>query len=268
MMDMELVRMYLKRYLGLTLVVGLLVGLTAGGLGIMFPEMSVNDASSVASSWPPMMKALFGDPLAGFTDIYAWLDLEIFHVTFWMVLGTLAAILASRIVAQEAELRTLDVLLCIPRSRSAILTSRLLGLSVLMVMAGLSVAAGCCAGIAVRGLPVDVNVIALSTAAGVLLTLVLANITLLVSIWIPRQIPAVAISMGAAGMLFFTEEMLIPIMPWLDRASFLNPFHWYDTGDILIRGMVSPWPLLVLLVMALGCGGLSLVTFTLRDAPA
>lgn len=267
-MDMELVRMYLKRYFGLALVVGLLVGLVAGGLGVMFPEMSINDANAVASSWPPVMKALFGDPLAGFTNIYAWLDLEIFHVTYWMILGTLAAILASRIVAQEAELRTLDVLLCIPRSRSMILTSRLLALSLLMIVAGLSVAAGCCAGIAIRGLPVDVNVIALSTLAGVLLTLVLANITLLISIWIPRQIPAVAISMGVAGMLFFIEEMLIPIMPSLDRISFFNPFHWYETGDILIRGVLSPWPLLILLLMALGCAGLSLVTFTLRDAPS
>lgn len=267
-MYLELVRMFIKRHIRLALGVGLLIGLLAGGMGVMFPDMAIDDAGSVASSWPPMMKTLFGDPLAGFTDIYAWLELEIFHVTLWMVMGTLASILASHIVAQEAEQKTLDVLLSIPLSRNMILTSRLLALSVLLMVTALPIAVGCCAAVAVRGFPLVVGSIVLSVTAGVLLSFVLATLTLLISIWNPHQISAAAIAMGIAGALFFIEEMLIPVMPWLDPVSYFNPFHWYNTSDILIRGILSPWPLLGLLAISSVCMLLSVVAFTTRDAPA
>jgi ABC-2 type transport system permease protein len=259
--------MFIKRHIRLALGVGMLVGCLAGGLGAMFPDMAVGDASSVASSWTPLMKALFGDPLAGFTNIYAWLDLQIFHVTLWMVFGTLASILASRIVAQEAEQKTLDVLLSIPLSRGMILTSRLLGLGVLLAMAALPVIAGCFVAVAVQELAVLLGLIVLSVTTCVLLSLVLAMMTLLISIWKPRQIPAVAIAMSIAGSLFFTEEMLVPVLPWLGSLSYINPFHWYNTGDILIRGILSPWPILGLLVISLVCMMFSIAAFTICDAP-
>jgi ABC-2 type transport system permease protein len=267
-MNLELARMFLKRHFSVALIVGLLVGVLAGGLGAMFPEMAAVDARSVAETWPPLMRHLFGDPFAGFTNIYAWLNLQVFHITLWTALGVLASILASRIVAWEAEKKTLDVLLSIPLSRAAILISRLLALILLTSMAALPIAAACGLAVAIRGVPLNIGAIVLATMEGVLLSLVLAAMALLISILIPRQTPAIAGAMGAAGMLFITNEVLIHVMPWLDYVSFLNPFHWYSAGDILIRGVFSPWPLLALSAMTMIYAVISILLFTIRDAPA
>ena len=267
-MDMELVGMFLKRHFRVALIVGLLVGVLAGGLGAMFPDMAPADAQSVAETWPPLMRNLFGDPFAGFTNIYAWLNLQVFHITLWTALGVLASILASRILAWEAEKKTLDVLLSIPRSRAVILISRLLALILLTTMSAVPIAVACGLVVAARGTAVKIGAIALSSMEGVLLSIVLATMTLLISILIPRQTPTIAGAMGAAGMLFLTEEVLVHALPWLDSVSFLNPFHWYAAGDILIRGELSLGPVLALSAISLIFCIISIIVFTFRDAPA
>lgn len=214
-----------------------------------------------------MMRELFGDPLAGFTNVYAWLELEVFHVTFWAVMVTLAAILASRIVAWEAEHRTLEVLLSVPQSRFAIVMSRWLAILLLLGLAALPVLVGSLTAVIALGLPLRANAIGLALGEGLLLSVVFASVALLVSMWVPRQIATVAATISLAAAGFLVETMLVPMVPALLPLSYVNPFHWYASADILVRGDFSAWPPLALAIMSAACIALSLAAFTARDIP-
>ena len=102
-----------------------------------------------------MMKDIFGDPIFGFTDIYGWLQLELFHITFWALFGIFAAFLASNIVAKEYESKTIDLLLSTPVSRTELVVNRLIGLIILLIIAILPTVIGCILGIATLNLEIN-----------------------------------------------------------------------------------------------------------------
>jgi ABC-2 type transport system permease protein len=267
-MAVELLLRFVGRNLRLCAFVGLGSGLLAFFLATIFPEMAEQDASSVSSSWPDLMKTLFGDPLLAFTSVYAWLNLQIFHITFWLIHGGLGALLAARILATEAEEKSLDILLSVPISRTHILTSRLAGLTVLSVLTALPVVAGCGLGIRTLGLSVHAEPLILATLSGVLLALVIAALTLCVSVWVPRQTHCIFLAMALVGLLFLLEEMLVELVPVLRGLAAANPFHYYGAAEILVHDSGAGWGPLVLLAMFLGLSAFSMVGFARRNIPA
>jgi ABC-2 type transport system permease protein len=267
-MAFELFLRFVGRNARLCALVGLGSGLLAFFLASIFPEMGQQDATSVSSSWPELMKSLFGDPLLAFTSVYAWLNLQIFHITFWLIHGGLGALLAARIVATEAEEKSLDILLSVPISRTRILTSRLFGLTLLSLLTALPVLAGCALGIWTRGLPVHVEPLILATLAGVLLALVMASLTLCVSVWVLRQTQSIFVALALVGLLFLLEEMLAELVPVLRGFSAVNPFHYYGAAEILVHDSEAGWGPVALLAMFLGLAAISVVGFARRDIPA
>jgi ABC-2 type transport system permease protein len=267
-MAVELFLRFLGRNARLCALVGLGSGLLAFFLATVFPEMGQQDATSVSSSWPELMKSLFGDPLLAFTSVYAWLNLQIFHITFWLIHGGLGALLAARILATEAEEKSLDILLSVPISRTHILTSRLAGLTMLSVLTAVPVVAGCGLGIRTLGLPVHAEPLILATLAGVLLSLVIASLTLCVSVWVLRQTQCIFAALALVGLLFLLEEMLVELVPALRGFSVVNPFHYYGAAEILVHGSGAGWGPVVLLSMFLGLAAFSVVGFARRDIPA
>jgi ABC-2 type transport system permease protein len=267
-MAVELFLTFVGRNSRLCAFVGLGSGLLTFFLATLFPELGQQDASAVSSSWPDMMKTLFGDPLFAFSDVYAWLHLEIFHITFWLIHGGLAALLASRILATEAEEKSLDILLSVPISRTRILTSRLAGLTLLSVLTALPVVAGCGLGIRALGLPVDAEPLILATLAGVLLALVMAGLTLCVSVWVPRQTHCIFLALALVAFLFMLEEMLVELVPVLRGLAAINPFHYYGAAEILVHDSGAGWGPLVLLTMFLALAAFSMLGFARRDIPA
>jgi ABC-2 type transport system permease protein len=267
-MSVELLLRFVGRNLRLCAFVGLGSGLLAFFLATLFPEMGEQDASAVSSSWPDLMKAMFGDPLFAFTNVYAWLHLEIFHITFWLVHGGLAALLAARILATETEEKSLDILLSVPISRTRILSSRLVGLTLLSLLTALPVLAGCALGIRALGLPVDAEPLLLATLAGVLLALVMGGLALCVSVWVSGQTHCIFFAMGLVGLLFMLEEMLAELVPLLRGLAPFNPFHHYGAAEILVHDSGAGWGPLVLLSMFLVLAALSMLAFARRDIPA
>lgn len=267
-MATELFLRFVSRNLRLCALVGAGSGLLAFFLATLFPEMALEDAASVSSSWPDLMKKLFGDPLLAFTNVYAWLYLEVFHITFWLVHGSLAAFLAARILATEVEEKTSDILLSVPISRTQILTSRLVALALLSLLAALPVVIGCALGIRAVGLTLHLAPLVLATCAGVLLSLVMAALTLLASVWVPRPTHCMFAALGLVGLLFLFDEMLVDLVPVFESAAALNPFHHYGVAEILVHDSGAgsgPW---VLLAMSLGLVALAMVSFARRDLPA
>jgi len=117
MINCELISMFIKRHFSISMITGLCAGVLVFFLAIIFPETNVQDAELISSNWPQIMKDLFGDPIYAFTNIYGWLHLEIYHITFWLIFGILASILASYIIAKEIEDKTMDILVSTPVSK-------------------------------------------------------------------------------------------------------------------------------------------------------
>jgi ABC-2 type transport system permease protein len=265
-MGAELFLAFVRRNFRLCALVGAGSGLLAFFLARLFPAMDPQDASAVSSGWPELMKAIFGDPLVAFTDVYAWLHLEVYHITFWLVHGGLAALLAARILAAEAEEKSLDILVSTPISRARILTSRLAALALLSALAALPVVAGTALGIQALGLGVDGRPLLLASVSGVCLALVMAGLTLCISVWVPRQIHCIFVAMGLVGLLFLLEEMRV-LVPALRSLSPVNPFHYYRASEILVHGSGAGWDPLALISMFLALAAVSIAGFTRRDIP-
>jgi ABC-2 type transport system permease protein len=267
MISSELFLRFLSRNLRLCTFVAAGSGLLAFFLATIFPEMDRAGAVAVATSWPPLMKKMFGDPLLAFTNVYAWLHLQVFHITFWLIYGGLASLLASRILAAEAEEKTLDILLSVPISRTGIVLSRLLALSLLSALSSIPVIVGCGLGIWALGIPLHLEPLILATSAGVLLALVMAALTLFASVWVPRQTHCILTVLGLVGLLFLLEEMLVELVPALRSVAVLNPFRYYGAAEILVHDAGAGWGPLVLFSIFLGLVAFSMVGFARRDIP-
>ncbi|HPO14810.1 MAG TPA: ABC transporter permease subunit [Candidatus Hydrogenedentes bacterium] len=266
-MNIELLKMFLLQHAKLTAAVGIGAGALSVFLMVLFPNMPSSDAALIAASWPEMVKELFGDPLRGFCDIHAWASLQMFHITYWVIYGCLAALLASCIIAKEIEGKTFDILLSCPIGRMELIVSRVVALFLLLAAAALPVFAGTSIGIMLKGLTPRLGDIFMATVDGLLLAFVCGALTLLVSVLLPNRILSVLSALAIFMALFFYEAMLVPLFPLLKRLSFMSLFHFYEADRILLDGTSS-----LTAPLALGCVSMALIAaavvlFRRRDIP-
>ena len=267
MINKELVRMFIRRHLILSLVVSIGSGVLALGLTLLFPDTHLEDAAKISMGWPQIMKDLFGDPIHAFTDIYGWLNLQVFQITFWAIFGVFASFLASNIVATEVERKTIDTLLSCSITRSEVIVSRLIGLAMILTLSIIPFFLGCFLGILILDQPLQVDAIGAACLAGLFLFLVVAATTLLISVYIPYQTTCLIITWGFFGFLFLFKEAITKLVPVLKNLAFLSPYHYYRTADILLRKtyFLSDW--VVLLCIFISFSSLAALYFSRRDIP-
>lgn len=265
MINRELIQMFFKRHLLISLIVGLCAGVISFFLAIIFPETNMQNAELISSSWPQIMKDLFGDPIYAFTNVYGWLYLQVYHITFWLIFGVLASILASYIVAKEIEDKTIDILLSTPVSRKEVILNRFIGIFMLLFISIIPTIAGSVLGIIMLNYSVNLGTLFSVSIIGFLLSLNFAVITLFVSICIPRQIFSIFISLSILGFMFLYEESLAAVIPFLDKFSFLSVFHYYRPENILIHHTDSVLDVIIMssICIVIMCG--SLLSFSKRD---
>ncbi|MBN2534200.1 MAG: ABC transporter permease subunit [Spirochaetales bacterium] len=261
----ELILNFLKRNSKLSLIVTIIMALIILLLVTIFPNMPADNAVNVSNSWPQIMKDLFGDPVYGFTDIYGWLYLQIFHITYWLAFGLLGAILAAHIVAKEVEENTIDILLSYPITRSSLVISRIITVTIIMIIVTIGMIFICAVGILIAGYPVYMILIIQVSLAGFLLSMIFVSISLFISIWAFQQTLSVFFTLGVMGFFFMYEEVLVKLHPFLDKLSFFNPFHYYQPGEILIHKSFSIRNSICMLAYFLFFFILSLLFFNRRD---
>jgi ABC-type transport system involved in multi-copper enzyme maturation permease subunit len=265
MINKELVWMFIRRHLTLSLVVAIGSGVLAFCLALLFPETHLEDAAKISRNWPKIMKDLFGDPINAFTDIYGWLNLQVFHITFWAIFGVFASFLASYIVATEVERKTIDTLLSCGVTRSEVIISRLIGLATILTVSIIPLLLGCLLAIFILDQPLRLEALLAACISGLFLFLVWAATTLLISVYIPYQTPSLIITGGIFGFLFLLKEAITKLVPALENFSYISPYHYYRTGDILLRKTYcwSDWVLL--LCVSITFASLAVLCFSRRD---
>jgi ABC-2 type transport system permease protein len=231
----------------------------------MFPAMDISNAEAVSASWPQLMKDMFGDPLTGFSDIYGWLELELFHITFWVVFGIFASFLAANIIAKEYENKTIDLVLAMPISRTELIINRLIGLVILLFVSMIPVFIGCILGIFVLGLDIQPAPLLAAILSGFLLSLLFAGVSLLISIFVRSQTFSILLSLVVFGLFFLFSQMLMPVIPSLKSVAIISPFYYYDTANILIRNLHSPLNPLILFFVFILLSLVSILFFSKKD---
>jgi ABC-2 type transport system permease protein len=221
------------------LIISLASGLLVFFLTLMFPSMDITSAEVISANWPQLMKDMFGDPIFGFTDIYGWLQLELFHITFWAIFGIFASFLAANIIAKEYENRTIDLILSTPISRTELIVNRLIGLLILLLISLLPTVIGCIFGILALNLEVTLLPLMAAVLSGFLLCLLFASVSLLISLFTHSQTISILISLAIFGFFFLLSNMIIPVIPALKSIAAVSPFHYYDTATVLIRDSYS-----------------------------
>jgi ABC-2 type transport system permease protein len=239
MLKKEIVWFFLRKFRRHMLIISLSFGLLTFFLTTIFPSMDTSSAEVISANWPQLMKDMFGDPIFGFTDIYGWLQLELFHITFWVVFGIFSSFLASNIIAKEYENKTIDLILSTPVNRTELIVNRLIGLLILLLISILPTVIGCMFGIVTLHLEIQLLPLLAASLNGFLLCLLFAGITLLVSLFTRSQTISILMSLAIFAFFFLFSYTIIPIIPVLKSIAAISPFHYYDTATILIHNSYS-----------------------------
>ena len=182
----DVVRRFIRQHAKLAIVVAVASGFLSYFLASLFPAIDPQVAESISESWPQIMKDLFGDPVSGFTNIYAWLNLELFHITLWVIFGVFAALLASDVLAREIEAKSIDILLSTPVTRTSLILSKTVGIVLIMIVAIVPTYLGCMLGVIRLGFPMTPALLLAATIFPILMSLVFAAVTILVSVIVPK----------------------------------------------------------------------------------
>lgn len=235
----ELVKSFIARHIKVAVIVAAAGGLLSFFLIMLFPGMDHLDAETVSSSWPQIMKDLFGDPLYAFTDIYGWMQLQLFHIFLWVYFGIFASLLASDIVGKEIEEKSMDILLSVPVTRAELIASRLLGSAMVLAISLAPLAVACLTGVNALGYTLMPGALFASIVLLLLLSFVFAAVTLVISVFVHKQAYSVLITLGLFGFMFLYEEMLSKMVPFLNGFTFIFPLHYYKPESMLVHHVFS-----------------------------
>ncbi|HZU02605.1 MAG TPA: ABC transporter permease subunit [Ktedonobacteraceae bacterium] len=179
-------------------------------------------------------------------------------MSFWPILA------GARLVREEEERGSMDVLLSTPQSRMRLLLSKLSALLVALILIGLLFALGLLAGQA--RLEGHANVIR-ALLAGLNLSL-LAFFFGCLALLFSQFTTSRAVSAGWASGLLLLSVLLDSTGRLLNGSwvQYLSPFYYYNLNRPLVPGFPDqPQASVLLASLALLCVGVSLVLFARRD---
>jgi ABC-2 type transport system permease protein len=265
MFNRHIYGMFLRKNGRLAVAVSVVSGFLFFLLAALFPDMDPHEAELISASWPDVMKGLFGDPALAFADIYAWLNLQVFHITSWAIYGVTASILSARVIAQEREEKTLELLLSCPVSRVGVLVSGTTGICTLMCLSLVPGIVGCGLGVIASGEALQWYPLLLAGAACLCISMVFGAISLLISACGGSQTLSISVTLAFFSLFFLHSEMLSALIPVLKHLLFANPFRYYRVDDILILGRYECPALLFSALQSLVLLSVAGVVFSRRD---
>lgn len=139
-------------------------------------------------------------------------------------------------VAGEEEAGTMDLLLALPVTRTAVILQKLGAMVVLLLALGISVFAGTALGAVLVDMDLSMVNLAAASLSGVLLGLVFGTLALAVGAATGKRGVSMGVSSGVA-LVAFLIQTLAPIVDWLEAAHPLTPFYYYGDSQPLVNGL-------------------------------
>lgn len=246
------------------------IGWSIASVGLIFINMifypSFKDqAAELQKSFESLPEAavqLFG----GSTDFFSpvgFLNSQIYFLMLPLILGIMAIGLGSRLIAQEEQENTIELILSRPISRSKLLLHKALGGIIAITIATLSALLTTVIIGKIVSLDVSIKNILLATLACYLMVLSFGAVAFVFSaIGKTRSIAIAAATVYALGGYLISS--LAGTVEWLEKPSKLFSFHYYRSEEILSGTMVWRNLLFFLLVITL-CTIASWYVFRRRD---
>lgn len=204
--------------------------------------------------------------LGGSTDFFSpvgFMNSQIFFLMLPLLLGVLAINLGYKLVAQEEQDNTIELLLSRPISRTKLLFSKavagmaILGIATLVALITIVLVA--------KAVDLDLGTSKMLAATFVCFLMALsfgAIAFMLSAMGKTRSISIAAATAVALGG--YVIASLSATVSWLEAPSKILPFNYYDS-EALLRGTAEWVNVLYFVGLIIGCGIISWLTFRKRD---
>jgi ABC-2 type transport system permease protein len=257
--------MVLKRNIGKTVVACAVIFVVSFALARLYPALEEVDAARISSGWPQLVKDFFGDPFYSFSTAGGWLNIQFYHLVYWIIGGVYVSLLSVMLIAGEVERRKIDIVLSCPVDRGELAGSSALGILIVLPFLAVAAIGGSLLGLSLLGAEYYPMDIVLAAVGALPLFMAMMGISIIIaSLWFDLLKALVAV-WAVLGLMFAAEEMLQSLLPGLGGLTVLSLFHYYDSADILIRHTFSWLDFLILTAAGLALIGIGLGIFRRRD---
>ena len=183
------------------------------------------------ASIPESARSLFSDTGDLFSPV-GYLSSQVFYLMLPMLLGILAIVLGSSLIAREEKEGTVELLLSRPVSRSSFLLSKAtVGIVIVLIAATVAEVATVALSKMV-GLAVPSDNIALATVAATIIALSFGAVAFAITSLGKARVASVGLaSLFALGGYIIAS--LSGAATWLKWPSKVFPFHYYKPSEIL-----------------------------------
>jgi ABC-2 type transport system permease protein len=198
------------------------------------------------------------------TSYPGFLNMELYQIFWILILGMLIGFLAASLLSKEIEGKTIDLLMSNPVSRKQIILEKYLGLipfiiiinvATLLTVYGLTVAIG---------EQINLSYLTLTHIVSIPYFMAIAAIGLLISVIIDEKIKASIITIAIIiGMYIF--ESISLLIPEYKSMGYVSLTHYYNPADILLKGIVDMYGVIVLVIFIVICLIISMIYFDHKD---
>jgi ABC-2 type transport system permease protein len=204
--------------------------------------------------------------LFGGTDFFSpvgYLNSQIIYFTLPLILAVLGIGLGSNLIGREERDLTIEALLSRPISRTRLLLAKaLVGILTLFTV---TLLASLVAIVMIKpiGMAVPLDNVAQACFACFMLVLAISSVSFLLTATGRGRNAAIGLA-GVYALAGYIIGSLAGTVHWLNTPSKIFPYHYYHTADIL-RGSFRWSDILFFVILTVGCGLLSWLSFRRRD---
>lgn len=242
----NLIKVEFKRNLkSLILWTVIISGLAALEL-FLFPafEDSFDGMSSFLDMFPDAFLQAFGMGEGGLdiTNIYGWFGIEA-YLFVTLIGGSYAAILGGSILSKEEDEKTIEFLLSKPMSRSHVFFGKVIvvGLNILVLNIVLSLVL-----LLSFSILAELNVVVwlLYSFAPIILHVIFASISLLISIFVTKSRQVLSISLGIVlGM--YVVKLISTLTDAGEFLKYFTPYEYINAETLYLEHTIKPLYLLL-----------------------
>ena len=217
--------------------------------------------ADLTEQFPEAFRQMFR--IEDYTSPTGYLTTELFSFMVPLIFIGLATTWGARAGAEEEENGTADVLLSLPVSRSAILSTRLSGMVMTMVWLAATCVVALSIGTAVVDMPVGIAAMTQASVVCGILGTTFGSVSLLAACWTGRRGVGLGAGLGLAIAMFVLYS-LAPLVSAFDALLPVNPFQWTIGQSPLIEG-IDWWYAALSLLVAGSMSAIAFVGYRQRD---
>lgn len=218
-------------------VIGWMIGLVA----IVTVQLSVyptirdssDDWSSLTDQFPEVFKEIFR--IADYASETGYLSTELFSFVVPFMFVAIGATWGARLVTEDEDNGTADVLLSLPLDRHEYLASRLVAAMLALAIAAGGFAVSLVVGARILDMSIAVTRLVVATTVLVLVGAIFLSIATVLGAWTGRRAVALGVT-TAFAIATFIAYSLAPLVGWLDALGPFNPMQWTIGSQPLLDG--------------------------------